>query len=43
VQNPQREDCALPAQGHRRRKETVGDTTTVEDYSVLAKLRDEED
>ena len=23
-------------------KETIGDTTTLEDYSVLAKLRDEE-
>ena len=23
-------------------KETVGDTTTLEDYSVLARLRDEE-
>jgi acetyl-CoA synthetase len=24
-------------------KETVGDTTTLEDYSILAKLREEED
>jgi acetyl-CoA synthetase len=23
-------------------KETVGDTTTLEDYSILAKLRDDE-
>jgi acetyl-CoA synthetase len=24
-------------------KETVGDTTTIEDYSVIAKLRDSEE
>ena len=44
AQNAQRQDHApLAARYRQRQRATVGDTTTLEDYSVLAKLRSDED
>ena len=44
AEDAQREDHAPAAARHRRRaRRPLGDTTTLEDYSVLAKLREDEE
>ena len=42
AQDPQRQDHAAAAAQIAAGRETMGDTTTLEDYSVLARLREKE-